>query len=206
MQDFFREIERHWSWRRQKQIILSPVEFEEMERWRDQDVPLPVVLRAIDVFIKRKEKAKRQRSYLLTHVRGDVAKVLREHQSLRQGQDGGETNLLAAKMDALIRKLNKLVKAFPERATAVRGIVADLESIDLEQVVSYEDIEGRLAEREGELIEGFREALDPDDLAAIREEISELVTEEEDPEFFRKMLSDSVRVHFGLPRLTLLAP
>ncbi len=203
--DYYREIERHWSWRRQKQIIVSPIEFEEIEKWRREEVPLAVAMRAIDLFVTRKEKAKRPRAYLLTHVRGDVAKVLREYQALRQGDDRDEDDLLASKMSALIKKVEKLGKAYPEDAAFIAERAARLAAIDLARVVGFEEIEAQLSDCERELLDRFLDKLGADDRAALREEVEEVVSEEEDRQFFQKLIRDAVRVHFGLPRITLLA-
>ena len=46
-QDYYRHVELHWSLKRDRQIIVSPVEIEVVESWYEAGVPLPVVLEAI---------------------------------------------------------------------------------------------------------------------------------------------------------------
>ena len=202
---YFREVELHWSWRREKQIIVSPLEFEAIDRWYRTEIPLAVVLRAIDLFIEKKKKSKRQHSFILTHAEQTVAKVMREYISLHEGEgEPGEPDLVSAKLKTLAAKLEKVKKGFPDLAGLFDSMIRDLGAIDLGEAVQYEDIDAGLARIDRTMTEGFTDRLDAEEKEAIRAEISEILDEEEDPEFFRKMFLDSVRAYFGLPRLTLL--
>jgi len=201
--DFYREVELHWSWRREKQIIVSPVEFEMIEAWHDADIPLAVVLRAIDLFIEAKSKNKRKRSYLLTHVDTTVKKVMEEYRLLHVDQDS-DSDLLGGKLRKLTRKLSGLAKTLPEAEEPLALAVEKLQAIDVQAAVSLEHVEKELAALDRELLIALKKLLDEEDFSAIHSEAEEVLKEEEDPEFFAKIIDDSVRFHFGLPRLTVL--
>ena len=202
-QRYFQKIEIHWGLARGKQIIVSTLEFDTIQKWYMAGVPASVVMRAADLFLEKKRKGKRQRQFLLTHVDGMVQKCHREFITLHTGE-GEESDLLGSKMKRLIAKLKKLEKETPEMADVLAQTRGSLGLIDLHQIVTYEDVDRDLQEHEGRLIAAFSERLDEEQMAAIRSEIEEFLTADEDPELFQKMVDESVRSHFGLPKLTLL--
>ena len=202
--DYFREIELHWSWRRGKQIIVSPVEFETVESWYQAGVPLAVVLRAIDLFVEKKRKAARKRAYFMTHMGETLAKVLREYESLRQGQGEEEDSLLESKVAHLVAGLAKLGRAYPEEKPFLERLGTELTAIELDQVVAYEDLAARLDVMDADLLAQFKRRLTAEESAEIREDVASVVTEEEDAAFFAKLIDEAVRSHFGLCRITLL--
>lgn len=200
---YYKKVELQWSLARSNQIIVSPLEFEGIEAWYKAGVPLAVVFRAIDLFIEKKKKAKGKRSYLLTHVNGTVEKCMREYVTIHEGE-GEEGDLLTSKMKGLVRKLKRLSKEHPAATDLIAELIAQLEGRDLSGVITYETVDDELKILEARLIDWFRMRLSEDEMAEIREDVSELLTEEEDPEFFQKLVTDTIRVHFALPHLTLL--
>ena len=201
---YYREIELHWSWRRENQIIVSPIEFEQIEQWYESHVPLAVILRAIDVFIEKKKKVKIRRSYLLTHVHGTVEKVHREYVTLHTGEGDEESGLLTTKLKGLTRKLSRLNKEYPEDKPFLDGVNTELKRFTPEKTVDYDELDKILSELDRKMIDHFREKLSETEFRTLKDEVTEILTEEEDAEFFAKMVADSVRAHFGLPRLTML--
>ncbi len=202
--DYYREVERYWSVKRGNQIIVSPLEFEAIQGWHQAGVPLAVVRRAIDVFIDKKKKAKRKRSFLLSHAGNDIEKVYREFQALHEGEAEEQEDLLDTKMKAILRKIRRIGKEHPTAAEFLEVLAEGLSAIDLKNAVRYEDIDQQLSAWETRLMAYFTAQLDEETLRAIREEVGEFLKEEEDPELYQRMVNDGVRAHFGLPRLTLL--
>lgn len=202
--NYYREVERHWSLKRGNQIIVSPLEFKSIESWYQSAIPLAVVRRAIDLFIEKKKKAKRKRSFLLAHAQNDVERVHREYLALHEGEGEEQEDLLETKMKAILCKIRRLPKSFPRAAEFLDRVAAGLAAVDLKNAVGYEDIDQQLSAWEKKLLAFFSAQLSEQELAAIRQEVSEFLQEGEDPEFFLKMVNDGVRAHFGLPRLTLL--
>ena len=202
--EYYRHVELAWSLRREHQIIVSPVEFEKIEEWYEAGVPLAVVLEAINVFIEKKKKAKRQTHFLLTHVHTTVTKLYQSYLTLHEGENTEEGDLLEARLKSLTRKLRALGRSRTEDKPFIEALVGDLNQIDGSKIVRFEDLDSQMEALDTRLIEHFSKELSKEDAAAIREEVEEYLTEEEDPEFFKKMLHDSVRAFFDLPRLTLL--
>ncbi len=202
--DFYRKVELHWSLARGNQIIVSPLEFAAIESWYEAGIPLAVVLRAIDVFIEKKRKAKRKRSFLLSNASNTVEKCWREYRSLHEGAGEENEDLLGSKLASLIRKLAKLAKAEPEAGELIADLIARLEAVDLSAIVAYEDLDSQLQDLDGDLVAWFRARLDSDTMTELAAEVAELLDEAEEPELYARMVNDAVRAHFALPRLTLL--
>lgn len=202
--DYYREIELHWSWRRGNQIIVSPLEFEGIESWYEAEIPLPVVLRAIDLFVEKKEKAKRKRNYLLTHVDDTVNKVFREYQSLHIGDDGGDEDLLQGKLRSLLRKLRKAAKEEHADSAYLKELTTQLKTVNTDGIVQFEELDAQLRAMDEAMLQHHRNHLSEADRQAIEGDAADVVSADEDAEFFEKLVLDAVRMHFGLPRLTLL--
>lgn len=202
--DYYRHVELQWSLKREHQIIVSPLEFEKIEEWYEAGVPLAVVVQAIDIFIEKKKKSKRKSAFLLTHVHGTVAKYFKIWQTLHEGEGDEEEDLLASKVKTLSRKIKALARKHPNSSDFLKNLANDLEAIDLSEIVKFEDLDEEITNLDIRMSDHFETQLDQQDREDIREEVSELLREDEDPEFFAKMIRDSVRSHFELPRLTLL--
>jgi len=202
-QAYCRKVELSWSLARGCQIIVSPLEFEEIDRWHEAGIPLPVVLRAIDLFIEKKRKSKRKRNFLLKDAGTTVDKCWQEYKDIHAGQ-GEDGDLLENKMKALIRKLRKLAKDWPQHGPHIQELTEQLQAIPLAEIANFDSLDASLGALDTCLVQHFCEEMATEDLAEIKDEVSEFLSEEEDPEFFAKMLNDAVRSHFQLPKLTLL--
>lgn len=200
---YYRKVELGWSLARGRQIIVSPLEFEEIEKWFVEGIPLPVVLRAIDLFVEKKNKAKRKRGYLLKDASTTVKKCWREYLLVHAGE-GGEADLLTTKMKKLVTKIKRVSMSLPEFASFLNDLIQNLKAIPLHEVVAFDSIESKLSSLEVDMIAHFTVLLDADELAEIQEDLAAILTEADDPPFYKKMFCDTVRSHFGLPKLTLL--
>jgi len=200
---YYRQVELHWSLARGNQVIVSPLEFEQIESWFQSGVPLPVVERAIDLFIERKRKNKRKRPFLLNHVEGTVEKCHREYVSLHEGE-GEERDLVAAKLKQLVKKVAAVAESYPDARDLIESMVAELQRLDVAAIVHYEDVENRFREMETSMTAWFLENMGEDRREAIVSDVTDLLTEAEEPDLYRKMINDAVRVIYRLPRLTLL--
>ncbi len=202
-QAYFRKVELAWSLARGCQIIVSPLEFEEIERWHDAEIPLPVVLRAIELFVEKKQRAKRAKGFLLKDAASTVQKCWKEYVDIHTGQ-GEEGDLLENKRKELVKRLRKLADTWPDQATYVAALIERLRALPLHEIAGFDAIDAALAELDVELVAQFTASLAPATYAELRAEVSDFLDEDEDPEFFRKMLTDSLRSYFNLPKLTLL--
>lgn len=202
---YYREIETHWSWRRENQIILSPIEFECMERWFVEGVPLSVVYAAIDEFIEHKRRTPRSRHFLLNHVEDLVGKLFEQYRSLHVGEGAGAGGIdVAQRLDALAGRVHRVLQRFPGHRSIIEATAQAIEAIRPEDVVSLEELEGHLIRIDEAFVRGFMCILAPEDREALESEVSSFVDREEDPDLFARLFDDVVRVHFQIPRLTVL--
>jgi len=193
--DYFPEIESHFAARRGTPFILSAKDWALMRKWRDEGVPLPVVIEAIDsVFEKNETSGRRKTISSLSYCRHAVKELWTDRREMFVG--GSETtpeSNPAVLLDALAAQLETTVAA--AFAPRVR---------ELAREQSVRRIEEQLVELEREMIDSI---VDANDISAIRDEIAAVLTTQMDEKTRARTeeanLRRLVRDRFGLPRLTL---
>jgi len=193
--DYFPEIESHFAARRGTPFILSAKDWALMRKWRDEGVPLPVVIEAIDsVFEKNETSGRRKTISSLSYCRHAVKELWTDRREMFVG--GSETtpeSNPAALLDALAAQLETTVAA--AFAPRVR---------ELAREQSVRRIEEQLVELEREMIDSIVAA---NDISTIRDEIAAVLTTQMDEKTRARTeeanLRRLVRDRFGLPRLTL---
>ena len=166
-----------------------------MRKWRDEGVPLPVVIEAIDsVFEKNETSGRRKTISSLSYCRHAVKELWTDRREMFVG--GSETtpeSNPAALLDALAAQLETTVAA--AFAPRVR---------ELAREQSVRRIEEQLVELEREMIDSIVAA---NDISTIRDEIAAVLTTQMDEKTRARTeeanLRRLVRDRFGLPRLTL---
>jgi hypothetical protein len=193
---YFVEIEGHFAQRRGTPFILTPKDWLLMKSWRDDGVPLPVVIEAIDSVFERNETSGRRKVISSLHYcRHAVKEIWNERRELYAG---AHDVVPEADPLALLEELAAQVAASPASAFAER-----IRALAVEKSVPA--IEARLMELEGELIEAVIAAA-PTETAAIRSEIAAAlagIDEKLRERTERANLLRLVRERFALPRLSL---
>jgi len=187
--DYFLEIEAHFAARRGTPFILSAKDWALMRKWHEEEIPLPIVIEAIDsVFEKNETSGRRKVISSLSYCRHAVKELWDARRDLYVG--GSE---VTPEVSPELR-LDALAQRIPEPfASRVR---------DLARERSVPRIEQSLMEIEREMID----ALITDDL---RHDISSTLgdTSKLDPKIRARTeeanLRRLVRERFNLPRLTL---
>lgn len=200
--DYFTEIEGHFALRRGTPFVLSAKDWALMKKWRDDGVPLPVVIEAIDaVFEKNEASGRRKVISSLSYCRHAVKELWEERRELLVGS--GES--------------------LPEESpvTAIEALAAELESSGSEAARSFAPplralagersvpkIEERLIELEHEMIEAILRSLPAEESSSLRRQVSQVLGEAKLDEKTRARTEEAnlrraVRERFGLPRLTL---
>jgi signal recognition particle GTPase len=196
--DYFNEIEAHFALRRGTPFILSAKDWVLMKKWRDDGVPLPVVIEAIDtVFEKNETSGRRKVISSLSYCRHAVKEIWEDRKSLYVGSDETTPEAAAAAiLETLAQQLEGSVLGAPF-APRVRQLAAEK---------SVPKIEERLMELESELLDAAVAASEVD---AMREEIkaamgnTSRIDEKTIARTVEANLRRLVRERFGLPRLTL---
>ena len=197
---YYQEIEAHFALRRGTPFILNGKDWALMKKWREDGVPLPVVIEAIDAVFERNETSGRKKVISSLHYcRHSIKELWNERRNLYVGagdmtpESGPETLL-----DALAIQLERSEVAAPF-AVRIRALVSEK---------SVPKIEERLIDLERELIDAFIAAV-PAEIEAIRAEIALALGDASKLDARTKARTEEanlrrlVREKFGLPRLTL---
>src|SRR5712691_11805471 len=84
--DYFLEIEGHFASRRGTPFILSGKDWALMQRWREEGIPLPIVIEAIDsVFEKNETSGRRKVISSLSYCRHAVKELWDERREIYAG-------------------------------------------------------------------------------------------------------------------------
>jgi hypothetical protein len=191
--DYYLEIEAHFAFRRATPFILSGKDWALMQRWRDEGIPLPIVIEAIDsVFEKNETSGRRKVISSLSYCRHAVKELWDARRDLYVG--GSDTTPEASPETRLDELANRLEEPFASRVR------------DLARERSVPRIEERLMEIERELIDTLIASQDVD---ALRRGITASLGDASklDPKIRARTeeanLRRLVRERFNLPRLTL---
>jgi hypothetical protein len=199
---YFEEIEGHFAQRRGTPFILSAKDWLLMKKWREDGIPLPVVIEAIDTVFERNATSGRNKVISsLAYCRHAVKEIWNERRELYAGAHEvlPEADPLAL-LEALATELSQSTHGAPF-ADRVRSLASEK---------SVPAIEARLLELEGQLIEAVIAAA-PDEAAQIQAQVetalagSAAMDEKIRQRTVEANLRRLIRERFGLPRLTLFS-
>lgn len=198
--DYFLEIEGHFAARRGTPFILSAKDWALMKKWHEEQVPLPVVLEAIDqVFDNNETSGRRKVISSLSYCRHAVKELWQERKDLYAGS--GE-----ASPEERPAELLEALAADVERASGPEAILrqAAVEIRALAERKTVPAIEEALIEMEHGLIAQLLES--SPDAEAIRSEVAAAIAGVDEKTRARTEeanLRRVVREKYALPRLTL---
>lgn len=182
--DYFMEIEAHFARRRGTPFVLSAKDWALMQEWSAAEIPLPVVIEAIDSVFDKKE-AKGQKVNGLRYCRHAVKELWDERRELQIGSESvSPEEDPSSRLEMLA---NALPAAYADRVRALRG--------------SVPHIEEQLMELETELIESLLPQA-----PELRAEAEALVAGSDEKTRARSLdahVRRLVRERFEIPRLSL---
>ena len=208
--DYFLEIESHFAARRGTPFIFSGKDWALMKGWKEEGIPLPLVLEAIDSCFRKKEEGSRRRTISsLAYCRHAVREMWDERKELLVGSSesvpergaGGileelAKGLAAAAAAAETPELGRLLR---DGAETVRALPAG-EAVPV--------LEEKLIEVERTLLDGIVAALPPEAERELQGEVEKsLAGHKLDPAIAertrRANLLRLMRRRLGIPRLSL---
>jgi hypothetical protein len=200
--DYFLEIESHFSTRRGTPFILNAKDWALMKKWFDDGIPLSVVIEAIDsVFEKNESSGRRKVISSLSYCRHAVKETWQDRQDLYAGSgDSAPEENVGGLLEALAGDVER--SAAPGEiggaiATEIRALLREK---------SVPKIEERLIEVERDLMERILASVPPDERDAIVKPLTAIVADLDDKtrqRTYEANLRRAVREKFVLPRLTL---
>lgn len=192
---YFTDIEGHFAQRRGTPFVLSAKDWALMKTWREDGVPLPVVIEAIDsVFEKNEASGRRKSINSLSYCRHAVKDIWNERRELYAGAHD-----VLPEADPLALLESIAAQLPPPFDARVRALASEK---------SVPAIEAKLLDVEGELLDSII-ASKPDDVAEIRSRVesalagSAIKDEATRTRTIEANLRRLVRERFGLPRLSL---
>ena len=126
--DYFTEIEAHFARRRGTPFVLSAKDWALMQEWSAAEIPLPVVIEAIDSVFDKKE-AKGQKVNGLRYCRHAVKELWDERRELQIGSESvSPEEDPTSRLETLAAVLESTpASAYAERVRALRGSVPHIE-------------------------------------------------------------------------------
>jgi hypothetical protein len=135
--DYFTEIEAHFARRRGTPFVLSAKDWALMQEWSAAEIPLPVVIEAIDSVFDKKE-AKGQKVNGLRYCRHAVKELWDERRELQIGSESVTPEEdPTTRLETLAAAIESTpAGAYADRVRALRGSVPHIE----EQLMELETL------------------------------------------------------------------
>ena len=188
--NYYLDIEAHFAVRRNTPFILNAKDWALMKIWHDEEIPLSVVLEAIDtVFDKNETSGRRKVISSLSYCRHAVKELWSERKNLFVG--GEEQTTPETSPDALLESLAQQVPAaFADRVR----VLAALKTVP--------KIEEALIEIEREILDALADPALRDEARTSLGDTSKL-DEKTRARTEEANLRRLIREKYSLPRLTL---
>lgn len=204
--NYFTEIEQYYQTRRESFTLLSTLDWVLIETWKDQGLPLEIVLRGMDRAFSR---AKRRISSL-AYCAAAVAEVAEEHKDLRAEEPAPPEfapEEVRAYLDRLAGGIRRLGTSFPDFAGPIGGLADSVSELDCSRM---RDAESGLNALEDKLLAIISVAAPDETLVEVRRNVREeldrfrsRMTVEQlsmlEQQFWKRKLME----RFEVPRLSL---
>jgi hypothetical protein len=207
--DYFLEVESHFAARRGTPFVFSAKDWSLLKGWREDGIPLPVILEAIDTCFEKKESSGRKGVISsLSYCRHAVKEIWADRQEL---QVGSSESVPEARPEEPLAELSRRLReseraAEPSAARLIAEAAGKVEAIRAGESVPH--IEEVLMKIESDLIAQLQATLSPEQADAIRGEVETSLSRHRlDPKVAERTRDANtrrmLRNRFGLPRLSL---
>jgi hypothetical protein len=219
--NYFTEIEEYFVRLRGRNLLISPLDWCLIELWKDNRIPLHVVMRGIDRSFESTVKRRKRAPSTLFYCHPAVMEAFEEYREAMLGSEGEEFDAgLEPEMDLpkadVLGHLDRLrlglerreAEAFERalgRLAAVREEVMERSSTDLAE------LDRELEQIASTLVSDLREHLDKDEVKHLKAECrKELkvyrkhVSKEVFEQLLAKQLEKKLRERYELPEFSLL--
>jgi hypothetical protein len=207
--EYFLEIEAHFAARRGTPFLFSAKDWALIGEWKEEGVPLAIVLEAIDSCFEKREKSGRKRSVSsLSYCRHAVREIWDERRDLHVGAEQPIPELSPQKrLVELALEVDAVVDADEGVMGRVRRAATEIRKLDGKTVPQIEE---SLITIEEELLEDLHQLLPGGRKEVVERKLAESIEgvrfrDDETAERTRRAnLRRILRTELGLPRLTLL--
>ncbi|RPJ57978.1 MAG: hypothetical protein EHM23_18860 [Acidobacteria bacterium] len=215
--NYFTEIEEHFVRKRGKNILVSPLDWCLIEVWKEQQIPLQVVLRGIDRSFEAALRRQKKAPATLFYCHPGIMEAYQEYCAAMVGSREEETGTeqtveqprLLEHLEQLIQKLRKADQ--PACARALARLEELYEEARRREQLDPGELEQELSDIQGVLAIGLEERLEPERLDALRAEVkaeTKIYKKHLAKEMYERLkqgyLQKKLLAEFGLPEFTLL--
>ncbi|HEX2269148.1 MAG TPA: hypothetical protein VHH35_06420 [Pyrinomonadaceae bacterium] len=222
--NYFTEIEDAFVRRRGKHLFLSPLDWALMETWKQQGIPLHIVLRGVERSFDSYESRPRKRSvktllYCQEEVEAQYAEWMEARVGASETHDSVESDATPFSASAIREHLERCHSAIvqlsalrrqDELSEALSRVAGLLKEIQDDLVLDTRRLEDSLTGLERMLNEAMMAVVTSTDLDALKKEIKDQLkpyrSQMEAPVYnqtFDNLLLKRVREQFAVPRLSL---
>jgi hypothetical protein len=144
--NYFTEIERYYQSKKESFTLLSTLDWVLIETWKDQGIPLELVLKGVD---RAFSKARRKISSL-AYCAGAVAQVVEERKDLRSEEPAPpqfKAEEVRKYLDQLSSRVRALQDPLPEFAARFASIADAIGNLDVSDLRAGENALNALEEK-----------------------------------------------------------
>jgi len=196
--NYFTEVEEHFIRRRQKNLLVPPLDWCLIELWKNSGIPIHVVIRGIDRSFET-ARSRRTTPRSLSYCHPAVTQAFEEHQRAMLGSadeenepdDLRDRGVRSAPVQEHVDRLTASLRERPEDFAAPLGLLASLR----QEISAREQLDGQQIDRDlnhiGVLVaEALMEGIDRKRLRSLRSDVRKemkIYKKHLSPELFRRM-------------------
>lgn len=226
--NYFTEIEEYFWQKRGAALIRPPVEWELIETWQRQGIPLAAVRKGIDRAFESWGRSRRRTPLKsLLYCNDAVLQVAEEMREARAGSTSGErvgapgfspeeiARFLRGNASSLRRAgargvSGSLARDFGELAAALEALAASPQGSGADAVTGLEELERHLTVLEEKLLAAIQQSTSTEELVGLRREVEGALAPyrrrmkaEQLMLLERQLLQKKLFEHYSVPRLSL---
>jgi hypothetical protein len=206
--NYFTEIERFFQTKRATFTLLSTLDWVLIENWKDQGIPLDVVLKGIDLTFERSRSKEKIGS--LAYCAKAVAQICEESKDLRVEKPelpDISSDQVTAYIEKLASGVEGLSRVFPEFASKISPIAVSVRSLS---IGNLREAEQQLSALEEKVIALIKVASDDAVLLDVKREVDadlapfrSTMTVEQLTMLEQQLWRRKLMERFDVPRLSL---
>jgi hypothetical protein len=213
--NYYSEIEDTFIRRRGKMLLLSPLDWALMEVWQERQIPLHIVLRAIEKVFDNYEKSNKKRTIKgLSFCREEIEV---QHEEWLESQVGKATAQVTDEQDetftieGVAEHIGEVISALqgainPQFNETFTRIISRLNELKQTLTDDFEKVEASLAQLEKLLDDELKQNATKLHLKEIEQQLSgykKSLDKETYQKTFDLMLLKRLREEYGIPRFSL---
>lgn len=215
--NYFTEIEEHFVRKRGKNILVSPLDWCLIEVWKENQIPLQVVLRGIDRSFEAALRRQKKTPATLFYCHPGVMEAFQEYRTAMVGSREEEASsdptvgqpTLLEHLEQLIQHLEKVDQ--PACARALSRVRELCEEAKTRGQLDPGELERELSEIQEVLAKGLQEQLEPSRFDELKAEVkaeTKIYKKHLAKEMYERLkqgyLQRKLLAEYGLPEFTLL--